>query len=221
MAQAANQVIPSELTDRRQWMRWYETDDGGKCPIGKTNAPSTWCEYADIASHDRIAFVIDGDDPYTGIDLDGCIINDEFDHWATEILNRFEGIAYCEVSPSGKGVKLLTRGKKPNGSRCLHKIGEGKTQIECYDHARFWAITRKVLKGFEKIGDGQAAIDWLCHKYLKKDNALKQADPRGNLAWLHAELPTRDVHVPIMERAKAYVDKVPQASEGSRNSDAE
>jgi len=204
-------LIPTELTSRPQWLKWYETDDGGKRPIGKSNDPATWCEYDDISHHDRIAFVIDGNDPYTGIDLDGCITDGEFEHWATEILNRFEGLAYCEVSPSGKGVKLLTRGKKPDGSRCTHKIGEGKTQVECYDHARFWTITKKTLNGFNKIGDGQAAIDWLCDKYLKgepRKTSPKRVEPSGSMPSLS-----------LLKRAQAYCDKVPGGSAGDlRNS---
>jgi len=211
-----NNTIPNELTSRPQWLKWYETDDGGKRPIGKSNDPATWCEYEDIATHDRIAFVIDGSDPYTGIDLDGCITNGEFDDWATEILNRFKGLAYCEVSPSGKGVKLLTRGKKPDSSRCTHKIGEGKTQVECYDFARFWTITKQTLKGFESIGDGQAAVDWLCDKYLKTEQP-NRVEQGGNLSHLNLNpVGTSSLH----QRAQAYADKVPPSSSGSRNNDA-
>ena len=204
--------LPSELTERPQWLKWYETDDGGKRPIGKSNDPSTWCHYDDIATHDRIAFVIAGSDPFTGIDLDGCL--DEtgaYAPWAQEIMQRFLGVAYAEISPSGKGVKLITRARKPDSARCTHKIGEGKTQIECYDHERFWTITKNVIQGLENIGDGQAAIDWLCEKYLKGDvrkTGAKRLESSGSMPSLS-----------LLSRVQAYCDKVPGGTAGElRNS---
>src|SRR6056297_517905 len=152
-------AIPAELRERRQWLTWQNVD-GRKIPNGKSNDPTTWTDFAKIEIFDNIAFVIDGGDPYTGIDLDGCLVDGDWTEWAIPILERFQGVAYCEVSPSGSGVKLTTKGKKPDGSRCTRKTGEGKQQIECYDHARFWTVTSNVVDGFEAIGDGQEAVDW-------------------------------------------------------------
>lgn len=206
-------VLPTELTSRQQWMQWFLTSNGGKRPSGKSNDPTTWSNYADIESCEKIAFVIDGNDPYTGVDLDGCIDGaGNISPWGQEILNRFAGVAYAEISPSGHGIKLLTRAKKPTGSRCLQQIGEGKTQIEAYDFARFWTITKNRLDGFSDIGDGQSAVNWLVDKYLKgkprKTTNVRREPSGGNM-------PSSS----LLQRAQAYTDAVPGGSVGDlRNS---
>ena len=73
----------------------------------------------------------------------------QWEPWAQEILDRFKGVAYAEISPSGTGVKLTTRAKKPEGARCQNNKG-----VECYDSARFWTWTQECL------GDGYREIGW-------------------------------------------------------------
>jgi putative DNA primase/helicase len=131
--------IPLELKARPQWLTWkYAGVDGDrKMPLchdgtaGRSNSPKTWCGFDNVKAFDKIAFVIDGSDPYCGIDLDGCIVDGEFKPWATEILEQFRGVSYGEISPSGSGVKLLTNAKKPQPCRCTHKFSdEAKEQVE-------------------------------------------------------------------------------------------
>lgn len=160
--------IPQELKELRQWIVWrYE--DGAKIPYttcgkrAKTNDQSTWGTFGEavaVADHfEGVAFVFSDSDGYCGVDLDDCVVDKIVEPWAEEILRKFSGVAYIELSPSGTGVKLITRAKKPAGSRCANKQG-----IECYDNRRYWAITGFALE--ECIGDGQAAVDWLCAEYL-------------------------------------------------------
>ncbi len=209
MATSASKVksIPAELQSRRQWLRWYYTNTGQKMPVGKSNDSSTWTDFDSLSSEELIAFVISDDDPFTGIDLDGCIVDGEYTDWAKPILERFAGVAYCEVSPSGKGVKLTTRAKKPDGARCTsEKFGEGKQQLECYDRVRFWTVTGNVVEGFESIGDGQEAVNWLCSTYLSgearksgtKHSAAGSGAPRS-----------------LLDRAQLYADNCKPASKGA------
>lgn len=200
-------VIPLELRERRQWMTW-NLIDGQKIPNGKSNDSSTWKDFAEIEIFDRIAFVIDGDDPYCGIDLDGCIVDGQWLDWVIPILERFAGVSYGEISPSGTGLKLTTQARKPKGSRCKHKIGDGKQQIECYDFGRFWTVTANLQPGYETIGDGQAAVDWLCETYLTsapQATSERQYKASGDGA---------NVPLSLLKRAQAYVEKMPPATKG-------
>lgn len=206
MSTDVTSAIPAELRERPQWMTWTLTDDGTKIPNGKSNDPSTWHEFTEIGIFDNIAFVIAPDDPYTGIDLDGCIVDGEWTEWAKPILERFLGIAYAEVSPSGTGVKLTTKAKKPAGSRCTHKIAEGKQQIECYDNRRFWTVTANVVEGFEVIGDGQSAVDWLCGTFLSGQE--RQTGPKREHSYNGSS------SLSLLQRAQAYADKMAPAGKG-------
>lgn len=198
--------IPAEMRDRDQWITWQQVKDQ-KIPNGRSNTPSDWKTYAEVEIFDNIAFVFSASDPLCGIDLDGCVQDGQYTPWVLPILERFKGIAYGEISPSGTGLKLTTLAKKPAGSRCLHVIGADKQQIECYDDRRFWTITANVVDGLETIGNGQTAIDWLCATYLSKTEQPKEA-------------PQRPSSQRLIDRAKAYAEKVPSVGVGSRNQSA-
>ncbi len=122
-------VIPKEMRGLKQWVTW-KLVNGRKVPNAKSNDATTWRRFDEIAHFPKIGFVFSEDDQFLGIDLDGCSESGEFTEWSKPILDRFRGKAYCEVSPSGKGVKLTTRAKKPEGYSCQKKMGEGKQQIE-------------------------------------------------------------------------------------------
>jgi hypothetical protein len=214
--------IPQELNQRRQWMIWRD-ELGVKVPYqlsgarGKSNDAKCWAsaeECINSGTHKTgIAFVLSADDPYCGVDLDGAITDSGYEPWAEEILAKLKGVCYCEISPSGKGLKLITKATKALDAKCTHKFGsEGKKQIECYDNRRFWTWTGRCIGvGFDKIGDGQEAIDWLTEKYLKgvvRATAGKRLEPAKEPAPLSLAI-----------RAEAYSDSVPGASKGDlRNS---
>lgn len=219
-----SEVVPIEMRSRKQWLTW-RLDDGTKVPNGKSNDPSTWHDFDEIAHSPKIAFVFSSDDPLCGIDLDGCIVDGDFTDWSKPILDRFRGFAYCEISPSGNGVKLTTLGKKPIGSRCTsEKMGDGKQQIECYDNKRFWAVTGDVVEGYESIGDGQAAIDWLIAEHLlkkpttKKSNKKEQPkneESKSKPKTSEANSAQDSEQSRLISRAQTYCDKVPPESEGN------
>ncbi len=202
--------VPDELACLHQWMLWrYE--GGTKVPYqvngwrGKSNESSSWssldeCLESKVA-RDGFAFVFSSADPYCGIDLDDCIVDGVYEPWAQEIIDRFEGLAWCEVSPSGTGVKLTTKAKKPSASMC--KQGG----VECYDNLRFWTWTgNSIGKSFQSIGDGQAAVEWLIEKYLKANERTtgeRRIEPSVSLATAS-----------LMLRAQAYADSVPGGRKG-------
>jgi len=205
---------PEELKAVSQWHCWKLVGDTKiPCQIdgkaAKSNDQSTWTTFdaAEDASqfHGGLAFELS--DPWTGIDLDNCINDQGIMPWCLEILCRFDGIAFAEVSPSGNGIKLITRARKPAGARCLHK-GDG-WQIECYDNRRFWTITGDVYNGQDEIGDGQDAVNWLCEKFLSTEK--KTAQPAVQIPVIPSGKSTLET------RVLSYLQSVPQAGEGERN----
>lgn len=208
--------VPAELTALRRWMLW-EDRRGNKVPIqctgslAKSNDPDTWNDFAAVDGRPKIATVVEA--PYTGVDLDNCL--DESGNlrvWALPIVARLIGCSYAEVSPSGRGIKFLTRARKPEGSTCQHKFGGEKQQVECYDHGRFWTITGEVYGDCETIGDGQQAIDWLCGEYLtpKQPEAAKRSPVRSGVVSDDG----------LLKRATAYAAEVPGVLEGGRQAAA-
>lgn len=203
--------VPKELATLRQWMLW-NLEHGTKVPYqiggmrGKSNDPKCWSTLEEcMESHDPrsgVAFVFSESDPYCGIDLDDCIKDGVYEPWAQEIINRFEGVAYCETSPSGTGVKLTTRAKKPAASKCSN--GKG---VECYDNKRFWTWTGRCIgEKYSTIGDGQEAVEWLIEKHLQgceRKTTAARLEPSASPAPMM-----------LIERAKSYCDTVPGAAKG-------
>ena len=114
-----------------------------------------------------IGYVFTAEDKYTGIDLDNCIVDGKVQPWAQDIIAKFQGKAYIEVSPSGNGIKIWTRAKLP--AEAKHKVylqGNTGAVIEAYDRGRYFTVTGK---GRYAIGDGQEAVNWLFEKYLKPE----------------------------------------------------
>jgi putative DNA primase/helicase len=144
--------IPQELNARPQWVNWRLEKRNGELtkvpytPRTGRKASSTdlltWDTFDEVLdalrmdNYDGIGFVFSSGDPYCGVDLDGCRNPEtgEVEAWAQEVVDNLKG--YAEVSPRGRGVHVIVRGKTPNRRR-------GK--IEVYSSRRFFAMTGKVL----------------------------------------------------------------------------
>jgi primase-polymerase (primpol)-like protein len=72
-------------------------------------------------------------DPFTGMDLDGCRDPEsgEVKVWAAEIVSSLGG--YTELSPSGKGLHIIVKGKAPKALKLPY--------IEMYSIERFFTMT--------------------------------------------------------------------------------
>jgi len=210
------EYVPDELKDLQRWMCW-ELRNGTKIPTqadgrpAKSNDPETWTGFPLVSDRGRIAIAIEA--PYCGIDLDNCLFEGEPRPWAKPIVKALEAVAYGEISPSGQGIKFITRARKPEGSRCTQRFGDDKQQLECYDHSRFWTITGDKWSGSRGIGDGQAVIDWLCRLHLTPDASQTPQRPA-------AGLPAVGAANSLYQRAEAYTRAKPAAGEGGRNREA-
>lgn len=213
-------MIPDELKQHKQWVTWKAINRNGKStkvpfqPNGKpakSTDPQTWHSHESVAGG-QCGFVFSQDDPYVGIDLDGC--RDEasglLDEWAKEVVLRFG--SYTEVSPSGTGVKIF--GVSDSFWRNKNKTeldGEGhggkKPGIEVYDCGRYFAVTGQHLQKLTEITNVDSALEWLAEKYGMAATAFGVDG---------SDVPAE---TPLMERASKYLAKMDEAVSGSRGHD--
>lgn len=175
-AERVCRAVPLCLRERRQWVCWkYILRDGKqtKCPMcangpgeASSTAPATWGTFdeAIAACKERrdlagVGFVFSAEDPFTGVDLDNCIDGGtgEVKVWARPILEQLD--SYCEISPSGTGVKVFVRATK-TGQRCKSDYEDGA--IEMYHRDRFFTVTGMRLKDCSAdVEERQPAVDAL------------------------------------------------------------
>jgi len=162
--------IPLELRSRNQWVCWRSEADGRrrtKVPYQVSGAkasvtqPPTWTTFSAALSatlsgaFDGIGYVLTTDDPYTCADLDHVRDPDTgvLTAAATGIIEMLA--TYAEISPSGTGIHVWAKARKPGG-RC--RTGD----IEIYDRCRFIAITgAHVPQTATVIEERQTVLDTL------------------------------------------------------------
>jgi putative DNA primase/helicase len=163
-------MIPPELRKRDQWVVWRYEDRGGKQtkvpyrpaePSRRAAAddPSTWASFeqaARAAENDGVAgigYVFAADDPFCGIDLDGCRDpeTERLESWAGAIVTALN--SYTEASPSRAGVHVLIRAGLDGGRN-------RKGPVEMYDRERFFCVTGEHVRGTPtEILPRQAELD--------------------------------------------------------------
>lgn len=131
-----------------------------------------------------------------GVDFDGIIrrIDNQLvvDEEAREIWKYLD--SYTELSPSGGGVHVLVKGKKPSDSvskiknrRILPDGSEIITEYEMYDHGRYFTFTGKPLKGCERgLEERQAQIDKVYRLFeIRKEKESAQRRPSSPVVSCH------------------------------------
>lgn len=155
--------VPDELREWNQWMLWmYKEIDGRwvKVPISPWTGraadyrePSSWASFdeavealAKYPDCEGIGFVFTDEDPFVGIDMDGCIdANGLLSPAAEKLVKQFS--SYTDLSRSKRGVKIIIKGRKPPGSKCISTAIPGIKQLEIYQTKRFFALTGQCLEG--------------------------------------------------------------------------
>jgi len=186
------ETIPASLKKLPQWLVWRSENRNGKptkVPYsvrggpGKSNDPSTWSPfdetvkfYSNGGNYSGIGFCLDKNDRLAGIDLDHVIdATGTLNEAGREIVDRFQG-SYCEISPSGTGIRIFAYGTPPRAGKNIGKV----KWAEVYDHTspRYLTVTGHHFEGTEtEITAQQDAIDWLHEKYFKQPEKPK-AKPR-------------------------------------------
>ena len=150
--------IPINLKKISRWVLWkyMEVGDGSnkrwaKLPLQSNGAsasstnPETWTDFLhaqeayQTGRFDGVGFVFDDSDSIIGIDLDDCLDSGNLTEQAQRIKDQFQG--YCEVSPSGTGIKIFTRSQL-NVAHVDHDKG-----LEIYPRGRYFTVTGHTLGG--------------------------------------------------------------------------
>lgn len=132
--------IPHEMRPHRQWV-CHRAD---KIPLNpntglpaSVNNPATWSSFDDavaaMPNYGGIGFVLTENDPYSIIDLD---VKEGSQPTADQQAIYRDFDSYAELSPSGRGVHIVVRGKVPTGKR--------KGTIEVYSSQRYMTMTGNV-----------------------------------------------------------------------------
>lgn len=174
--------IPKSMTETKQWLCFIFQDRGtgrlGKPPVSpktkkivdKTDE-TQWATFSRAygayeagSNVEGIGFIFDNG--FIAIDLDDCFEeNGTLTAVAQDVLDHFSG-AYVEYSPSGNGLHIFVKGKKPNNRTKDSKLG-----IEVYDNKNFVTVTGDVIddSGNECV-DMQEQLEWLFETYLPEQN---------------------------------------------------
>lgn len=129
-----SEILP-ELKERDQWMCWYfMRDDEGKlrkkpypepsCSnyyergVAKYTDSENWRSYSGAKAVrsmydevDGIGFVLQEDDDFVVLDIDGCIESNELTPKCKNLVE--DANSYTEISPSGFGLHIIMRGEIP------------------------------------------------------------------------------------------------------------
>jgi putative DNA primase/helicase len=142
--------IPEELRVRPQWVVWkavghkpdkvpYSVRSGRKASSTDLMTWSSFKEAVEAYEHGEYAglgFVFCSGDPYTGVDLDGCVDEDgQIAAWALEIVRHFA--SYTELSATGSGLHIIVRGDVPN---------RRNGNVEVYSSKRFFTFSGHVVE---------------------------------------------------------------------------
>jgi putative DNA primase/helicase len=204
-------TVPAELAAVPQWVAWrWEERDGKptKPPLNphagqhaSTIDSATWGTLQDALRFCRenpsaagVGFVFTKDDPYVGIDLDGCRDpqTGEIAPWGRAIMHYLR--SYTEVSPSGTGIKAFLRGALPTG---VHRAA-----IEAYDCGRYFTFTGLHVVGTPRTIEERSAEIKALYAWLKADEPVSRA----------ASLPP----APVNLNDAALIEKARTAANGAR-----
>lgn len=217
--------IPDGLKSFDRWICWkwqwneklkkwdkppYNPRDGKRASI---NDPKNWLtfERALAAQHQHgrygLGFVLgegDGGLHFSGIDLDDCRNREtgELSDLAKDIVAKMD--TYCEVSPSGTGIKLLLIGSLPP----KHRTENNDATVEIYTRGRYFTVTGQRVNGTpRRIDNRQKQLQEVWQKYIGNEKPnLKQRAPQ-----VHAE-----VHAECLKEILTFTKNMEDSNDGSK-----
>jgi DNA polymerase I-like protein with 3'-5' exonuclease and polymerase domains len=169
--------VPIELKEKNRWICWKAVPKGNgkidKPPIntqtGRIHDPLDsrihvpFIEAVEAAKRfdvSGIGFVFCEEDNLFGVDLDNCIQDGILQPEAARIVNALT--TYCEISPSGTGIKLFAKGRLPGPNK--------NTQfIEAYDHNRYFTVTGNVLNGISNLENREYEFRPIYYQYFPEE----------------------------------------------------
>ena len=98
-----------------------------------------------------IGIVASSGDPYVYADLDNHVAKCEPDAFARDFMDQFD--TYVELSPSGKGLRLIFEGSMPVSCARNSDLG-----LEIYQYGQYLTLTGAVLGQRRPIANCQSAL---------------------------------------------------------------
>lgn len=204
--------IPEEFKAIKQWVVYRfdprETEKGsgafssklGKPPVSPSSGnPLSWTDPKNFLSFEQavnalkankpgnlagIGLVFTGKEPFSGVDVDSCIDQaGKLTDRAREIVDRLD--SYTEVSPSGTGLRIIGRGKLPEGDN-----GGKHGDYEAYSAARFLTMTGVVFDEKNAIREFSSDLAWFRKTYATKPE--EKPSPRGHQETRQSSGPLSD-----------------------------
>lgn len=183
------QNIPQQLILQRRWVCWrYENRNGERTKMpyqaggayeARSNAPQTWSNFQqayETQDIEGIGFMLGHG--YCGFDFDNVIDETTWNFDAIRWVCQLN--SYSEISPSGKGIKVILRGTLPDffldnrkTGRNLRGIPRKEMAVEAYKKHRFFTVTGNLLGGMKALRENQNGIDTVCEDLLHKWNATR------------------------------------------------
>ena len=155
--QVQTENIPDELRTVPRWVTWKNVVKKGETKpskvlfdpntgkYGNSTDPAKWTDFDGAVGayqdggYTGIGIVFVAEDDLMGVDLDHCLDGDTLTDWAAAIVEQLD--SYTEISPSGTGLKIFIRAKKP-GATCKKIIDhETEEAVEIYEKTRYFTVT--------------------------------------------------------------------------------
>lgn len=181
--------IPAEMKAFPQWVYWKAVmmdkadKKAAKIPMNdmgaaKSNESKTWMPFSKMPEYkargmNGISFVLGEKDPFTMIDIDGCVENGKPNQFAKQVINYFD--SYTEFSPSGTGVRIIVKGKMTSSLKYPRQNGK-PLPIEIYSDRRCTTMTGRVILN-KPIEDRQKKLEKIYEKYKPKPKPIPQNIP--------------------------------------------
>lgn len=179
-------TIPQALKSIPRWVLWkLEARDGKptKTPyqvngrMAKVNDPLTWTRFDSALAayqtggYDGLGIVLTKENRIVGTDLDKCLNPDtgELEGQAARIVSALP--TYCEISPSGRGLRLFGFGTLPQG-------GRRKGKVEMYTDGRYLTVTGNRFNGHDALADITSEIAAVHARIFAKSVASKPVDTK-------------------------------------------
>lgn len=176
--------IPAALKANARWAPWRAQWNEKRKKFDKipasarppfyglsTAKPERWFDYETAlkAYQDNperfagVGYVMTGPHDVVGIDLDNCVHDNTIEPWAQDVINEMG--SYTELSPSGRGLRILAHGST-SADWTNHERG-----IEVYagHEPRFLTVTgQRLRKSAQGLGDpGGTRLEALSLRYAK------------------------------------------------------
>jgi putative DNA primase/helicase len=208
--------IPQELRELDRWVCWRIEERDGKPTKVPVNAgepgqkramsdnPSTWSDFNTAVEKMKqeglpgIGFIFNGDG-LLGVDVDDCR-NPEtgiMTEVGRDIIKTLD--SFTELSPSGKGVHIICRGKLPPGRKQTFIMQDGvKAHLGAYDTGRFFCMTGNVLDDVHMdVEERTAELAVVHEKYINVKKVGKNANDKAQNA----------IEKPVFVNASSFVSE--------------